>query len=115
MLAWNTARKAVFQALTGPSGATTANTNQDDDQDDDQDDEQDDEQDGDQDDTGKGTRLYKYPCDILIISLMGSVLRWSINNYWKLNREKRFWDAWWQQIYQLQSIVLGHVRILRTT
>ena len=26
-----------------------------------------------------------------------------------------FWDAWWQQTYQVKSIVLGHVRTLRTT
>ena len=26
-----------------------------------------------------------------------------------------FWDAWWQQTYQVKSIVLGYVRTLRTT
>ena len=26
-----------------------------------------------------------------------------------------FWDAWWQQTYQVKSIVLGHVRMLRAT
>ena len=26
-----------------------------------------------------------------------------------------FWDAWWQQTYQVKSIVLDHVRTLRTT
>ena len=25
-----------------------------------------------------------------------------------------FWDAWWQQTYQVKSIVVGHVRTLRT-
>ena len=26
-----------------------------------------------------------------------------------------FWDAWWQQTYQVKFIVLGHARLLRTT
>ena len=26
-----------------------------------------------------------------------------------------FWNAWWQQTYQVKSIVLGSVRMLRTT
>ena len=26
-----------------------------------------------------------------------------------------FWDAWWQQTNQVKSIVLGNVRMLRTT
>ena len=26
-----------------------------------------------------------------------------------------FWDAWWQQTYQVKSIVLGNVRMLKTT
>ena len=26
-----------------------------------------------------------------------------------------FWDAWWQQTYQVKSTVLGNVRMLRTT
>ena len=25
-----------------------------------------------------------------------------------------FWDAWWQQTYQVKSIVLGNVHMLRT-
>ena len=26
-----------------------------------------------------------------------------------------FWNAWWQQTYQVESIVLGNERMLRTT
>ena len=26
-----------------------------------------------------------------------------------------FWDVWWQQTYQVKSIALGNVRMLRTT
>ena len=26
-----------------------------------------------------------------------------------------YWDAWWQQTYQVKPIVLGHVCTLRTT
>ena len=47
-----------------------------------------------------------------ILPLLANLFSEFIN---QLTSMEDFWDAWWQQTYQVKSIILGHVRTRRTT